>query len=99
MKMHAIQFVSMMMVIQMKLKKVISMMKNMMNKELQLEMESQLIQVSMMKMQKIRFVSMKTVIQTKWKRVGTLERKHRPQVAHTNLEARSARAYASRNYR
>jgi hypothetical protein len=42
-KMHMIQFVSMMMVIQMKLMKAIHKKKNMMNKEFQLDMESKLI--------------------------------------------------------
>jgi hypothetical protein len=42
-KMHSIQFVSMMMVIQIKLMKVIRNSQNMMNQEFKLDMESQLI--------------------------------------------------------
>jgi hypothetical protein len=56
MKMHEIQFVSMMMVIQMKLTKVICKMKNTMIQEFQLDMESQLIQVTKMKIATIQFV-------------------------------------------
>jgi hypothetical protein len=63
--MHAIQFFSMMMVIQMKLMKVIRNTENMIIQEFQLDRESQLIQLSMTKMHMIQFVSMMKVIQMK----------------------------------
>jgi hypothetical protein len=65
MKMQKIQFVSMMMVIQMKLTKVIGNLKNTMSQEFQLNRESKLIQVSNVKMHSIQFVSMIMVIQIK----------------------------------
>jgi hypothetical protein len=60
-----IQFVSKLNLIQMKLMKVIYMMKNMMNKEFQHFVESQLIEVRKMKMHLSQFVSILTSIQTK----------------------------------
>jgi hypothetical protein len=65
MKMHSIQFVSVMMAIQMKLMKVTRKMKNMPVQEFQHDMESQLIQVSRMKTRLIQFVAMMMVIQMK----------------------------------
>jgi hypothetical protein len=68
--MHQIQFASMTMVIQMKLMKAPSKMKNMGNKEFQLNMESKLISGLKMKMQKIQFVSLMMVIQMKLTKVN-----------------------------
>jgi hypothetical protein len=63
--MPPIQFVSMMMVIQMKLMKVNSNAKNNRIREFHLDMESQVIEDPNMKMHAIQFVSMMMVIQMK----------------------------------
>jgi hypothetical protein len=67
--MHPIQFVSTMMVIQMKLMKAICNLKNMTNQEFQLDMEQQLMQLTKMKMHPIQFASMMIVIQMKLMKV------------------------------
>jgi hypothetical protein len=64
-KMHLIQFVSIVNWIQMKWMKVIVMMKNMMNKAFQHYVESGLIEVIKMTMQMIEFVSIVNLIQIK----------------------------------
>jgi hypothetical protein len=70
MKMHMIQFLSIVNPTQMKLMKVIDIAKNMMNKEFQHFVESQLIQVSnMMKIHMIQFVSSLNLIQMKLMKV------------------------------
>jgi hypothetical protein len=63
--MFSLQFVSMTIVIQMKSMKVICNSQNMMIQEFQHDMESQLIQLSMMKMQMIQFLPMMMAIQMK----------------------------------
>jgi hypothetical protein len=67
--MRASKFVSMMMVIQMKLMKVNRNAKSTMIQEFQLNLESQLIQVSNMKRPPIQFLSMMMVIQMKLMKV------------------------------
>jgi hypothetical protein len=69
MKKRLIQFVSMLMVIQMKLMKVIRNLKSMTIQEFQLDMESKLIQVPRMKTHPIQCVSVMTVIQMKLMKV------------------------------
>jgi hypothetical protein len=68
-KMQMIQFVSIVILIQMKSMKVNNNMKNISNKEFQHLMESQLIQVMNMKMQMIQFVSIVILIQMKLMKV------------------------------
>jgi hypothetical protein len=65
MKMHEIQFESIVNLIQMKLMKVICKMKSMMIKEFQHFVEFQLIEEMMMKMQMIQLDSIMIVIQTR----------------------------------
>jgi hypothetical protein len=67
--MRPIQFVSMTMVIQMKLLKVTCSVTNMTDQEFQLDMESKLIQVQNMKMRPIQFASLTMVIQMKLMKV------------------------------
>jgi hypothetical protein len=69
MKMQMIQFVSRLNLIQMKLMKVTYRMKNMMNKEFQHFVGSQLTEVRMMKMHLIQFVSILKLIQMKLMKV------------------------------
>jgi hypothetical protein len=69
MKMQMIQFVSILNLIQMKLMKCSDNLKNMMNKEFQHFVESQLIEVRNMKMQMIQFVSILNLIQMKLMKV------------------------------
>jgi hypothetical protein len=64
-KMHLIQFVSMMMMIQMILMKVGCRHENMTIQKFQLDRELKLIQAMNMQMPPIQFVSMMTAIQTK----------------------------------
>jgi hypothetical protein len=64
-KMHIIQFVSIVNWIQMKLMKVIHNVKNILNKEFQHWMESKLIEVMIQKMQMIQFVLIVNLIQMK----------------------------------
>jgi hypothetical protein len=72
--MHSIQFVSTMMVIQMKVMQVNGNLKNMMIQEFQHFVESQLTQVSRIKMQMVQFASMMTVIRKKLiKVIGNLK--------------------------
>jgi hypothetical protein len=87
--MHAIQFVSMMMVIQMKLMKVIRKIQNMMIQEFQLDMESKLRKDSKTKMHLIQFVSMMMVIQRKLNQAKTDQKLHLHRIVHTNLQSRS----------
>jgi hypothetical protein len=65
MKMQMIQFVSIVNLIQMKLRKVIHNMKNSMNKEFQHWMESKLIEVMKMDIEMTQFVSIVNLIQMK----------------------------------
>jgi hypothetical protein len=85
--MQMIQFVSTMMVIQMKSMKVIRNMKNILIQEFQLEMESKLIEVSMMKMQTIQFVSMTMGIQMRLNQ-AMIQKNFSAQFVCTNSESR-----------
>jgi hypothetical protein len=69
MKMHLIQFVSIVNLIQMKLMKMIYNRKNIPNQEIEQSKESQLIEVMNMKMLLIQFALIVFLIQMKWREI------------------------------